>query len=87
MSPRRRALNVTEIEALEASITALLEQIKNGDLVASTAFRHRLEGAQAALQAVLLRGDSMLEQFGVENGTGPQVERGRLKNRRRGPEL
>jgi hypothetical protein len=70
MSPRRRTLNVTEIEALDASVAALLKQINGGELVASIAFRHRLEGAQTALRAVLLRTESVLEQLRAEDETG-----------------
>jgi len=52
---------VAETEALAASIAAMLERIERGELVASTATRHRLEGALVALQAVLRRTDDALE--------------------------
>jgi hypothetical protein len=57
---------VKEVEALEASIAALLDQIRRGELVASAAFKYRLEGASVALNAVLARTREVLERLRVE---------------------
>lgn len=52
---RKRSLSVADIEALAEQTEALLRRIGSDELTASTATKYRLEGALAALEAVLGR--------------------------------
>jgi hypothetical protein len=71
--PARRLLTVAETEALATSIVAMLARIERGELVASTATRHRLEGALVALQAVLRRTDDALDRLTGGAGSPPEI--------------
>jgi hypothetical protein len=56
-----------EIEALADSLRHLLAAISAGELSASGATRHRLEGALAAVEAVLGEGSSLLPRLGLDS--------------------
>jgi len=47
-----RTLTAAEITALAADLNAMLDRIEAGDLDASIAMRHRIEGALAVLDVV-----------------------------------
>ncbi len=54
------AMTTDEIAGLADGLTAVLERVEKGELTASTATRYRLEGAGAALDAVLGRRPDLL---------------------------
>jgi hypothetical protein len=52
--PRNRArAALARAAALEASLQGMTRAVARGDLTASPAYRHRLEGALAAVESVL----------------------------------
>lgn len=53
MAKRRRMLTRSEIVGLSEGLRTLLASVEGGDLDASAALRHRIEGAITALDAVL----------------------------------
>ena len=60
----------SDTDAMAASARALLAAIDAGELVTDSATRHRLEGALAALEAVLgvpADRSSLLDRLGVES--------------------
>jgi len=57
---KRRPLTRPEVSALDDQLRAVLGAIDAGELDASSAARSRLEGAVAALDAVLGRPSSLL---------------------------
>lgn len=57
---KRRPLTSSEVSALDDQLQAVLGAINAGELDASPAARSRLEGAVAALDAVLGRPTSLL---------------------------
>jgi hypothetical protein len=61
--PRR--LTNEEIRKLAEALAGLLNRIRTGELVASTAMSYRLEGALTALQAVLGESSSLVDDFGA----------------------
>ena len=58
-------LKQAEVVALAEQLRSTLARVRSGELTASTAFEHRLEGAVTALDAVLGNPTSLLE--GVSN--------------------
>ena len=59
-----RSLTKAEIAALSSDLRAMLERIEAGDLDATTAMRHRIEGAIAVLEVV--RGRATRFEMGSE---------------------
>jgi transcription elongation GreA/GreB family factor len=47
-----RSLNRSEVAALAADLRAMMDRIEAGDLDATAAMRHRIEGALAVLEVV-----------------------------------
>lgn len=47
-----RTMTRSEIAALAADLARMLAQVESGELDATTAMRHRIEGAVAVLEAI-----------------------------------
>ena len=60
-------LKRAEIKDLSISVRRVIDALDAGQLSASGATRHRLEGAVAALEAVLGDRSSLLESLGLDN--------------------
>jgi hypothetical protein len=57
----------TDLEVLAQNLRRLLLAIETGEMSATAATRHRLEGALAALEAVLGDPSTLLERLGLES--------------------
>jgi len=62
-----RPLRNAQIEELAESLRQTLAACEAGDLVTSTSLVHRLEGAIAALESVLGKRSSLLDDLGVDS--------------------
>lgn len=58
-------MNARQIAATTDTLRRVLELIQTGDLTASIATTHRIEGAVAALEAVIGDSSSLLLRLGV----------------------
>ncbi len=68
-----RALTRAEVASLAESVEALLNAVNRGELTASAAMRHRIEGALAALAVVQGGRADLLTDFWVDLARDPST--------------
>ena len=66
-------LSISETRRLAEDVAALLDRIRTGDLVASTAMTYRLEGALTAVEAVLGNRSSLIADLAEHDSSADNV--------------
>jgi hypothetical protein len=66
-------LSISETRRLAEDVAALLDRIRTGDLVASTAMTYRLEGALTAVEAVLGNRWSLIADLAEHDSSADNV--------------